>query len=66
MSDFQPLEDWSNLTPPHLNIYISQRLSGDLTMGVLRQMSGISSTYFQICYPGHPISSDSTSLPATA
>lgn len=66
MSDYQLLEDWSNLIPPHINIYIIQRLSGDLMMGVLCQKSGISSIYFQICDPGHPISSHSTSLPATA
>lgn len=48
MSDFQPLEDQSNLIPPCISIYINQRLPRDLTMGVLRQKSGISSLYFQI------------------
>lgn len=54
MSDSKPLEDQSNVSLPHINIYINQRLLRDLTMEVLRQKSGISSTYFQICDSGSP------------
>lgn len=58
MSDFQLLEDQSNVIPPQINVYINQWLMRDLTMEVLCQKREIFSTYFQIYDPG-----SSTSFP---